>query len=34
MLVLDAEGIRRALRRIAHEIIERNADLHALVLAG
>ncbi len=32
--VLDAEGIRRALRRIAHEIIERNPDLAAVVLAG
>ncbi|CAN5518418.1 bifunctional pyr operon transcriptional regulator/uracil phosphoribosyltransferase PyrR [soil metagenome] len=34
VLVLDAEGIRRALRRIAHEIIERNPDLGALVVAG
>jgi pyrimidine operon attenuation protein / uracil phosphoribosyltransferase len=33
-LVLDAEHIRRALRRIAHEIIERNDDLQSLVLAG
>lgn len=33
--VLDAAGIRNALRRIAHEIIERNqADLTAVVLAG
>jgi pyrimidine operon attenuation protein/uracil phosphoribosyltransferase len=32
--VLDAAGIDRALRRIAHEIIERNPDLGALVLAG
>jgi pyrimidine operon attenuation protein / uracil phosphoribosyltransferase len=32
--VLDAEAIRRALRRIAHEIIERNGQLDALVLAG
>lgn len=32
--VLDAEDIRRALRRIAHEIIERNPDLSAVVLAG
>ncbi|MBA2586205.1 MAG: bifunctional pyr operon transcriptional regulator/uracil phosphoribosyltransferase PyrR [Chthoniobacterales bacterium] len=32
--VMDAEAIRRALRRIAHEIIERNRDLSALVLAG
>jgi len=33
-LVLDAEAIRRALRRIAHEIIEQNADLKSVVLAG
>ena len=32
--IMDAEAIRRALRRIAHEIIERNADLGAVVLAG
>jgi pyrimidine operon attenuation protein/uracil phosphoribosyltransferase len=31
---MDAEAIRRALRRIAHEIIERNRDLSAVVLAG
>ncbi len=33
-LVMDAAAIRGALRRIAHEIIERNPDLRALVLAG
>ncbi|MEO5720596.1 MAG: phosphoribosyltransferase family protein, partial [Chthoniobacterales bacterium] len=32
--VMDAEAIRRALQRIAHEIIERNSDLASLVLAG
>ena len=32
--ILDADAIRRALRRIAHEIIEQNADLKAVVLAG
>lgn len=32
--VMDAEAIRRALRRIAHEIIERNSDLATVVLAG
>ncbi len=32
--VYDAETIRRALRRIAHEIIERNHDLTKLILAG
>ena len=31
---MDGEAINRALRRIAHEIIERNGDLSALVLAG
>jgi pyrimidine operon attenuation protein/uracil phosphoribosyltransferase len=31
---MDAEAIRRALRRIAHEIIERNPQLERLVLAG
>ncbi len=34
VLVMDAESIRRALRRIAHEIIERNPELPSLVLAG
>ena len=33
-LIMDADAIRRALRRIAHEIIERNPDLKRLVLAG
>lgn len=32
--IFDAETLRRALRRIAHEIVERNDDLGALVLAG
>jgi pyrimidine operon attenuation protein / uracil phosphoribosyltransferase len=32
--VMDAEAIRRALRRIAHEIIERNPQLDKVVLAG
>jgi pyrimidine operon attenuation protein / uracil phosphoribosyltransferase len=32
--IMDAEAIRRALRRIAHEIIERNPHLERLVLAG
>ena len=34
VLVMDADSIRRALRRLAHEIIERNPDLSAVVLAG
>ena len=34
VLVMDAEAIRRALRRIAHEIIERNPRLERVVLAG
>jgi pyrimidine operon attenuation protein / uracil phosphoribosyltransferase len=33
-LVMDAGAIRRALRRIAHEIIERNPDLREVMLAG
>jgi pyrimidine operon attenuation protein/uracil phosphoribosyltransferase len=32
--VMDAPAIERALRRIAHEIIERNPDLKSIVLAG
>ena len=32
--ILDAEAIRRALQRIAHEIIERNPQLEGVVLAG
>ncbi len=32
--IFDAETLGRALRRIAHEIIERNEDLGGLVLAG
>jgi pyrimidine operon attenuation protein/uracil phosphoribosyltransferase len=32
--VMDAPAIERALRRIAHEVIERNPDLKSLVLAG
>jgi pyrimidine operon attenuation protein / uracil phosphoribosyltransferase len=31
---LDAAAIRRALRRIAHEIVERNPDFKTVVLAG
>ena len=34
VLVMDADAIRRALRRIAHEIVERNPELSAIVLAG
>jgi len=34
ILVMDAAAIRRALRRIAHEIVERNPDLNQIVLAG
>ena len=32
--VMDAEAMRRALRRVAHEIIERNRELSSVVLAG
>ena len=32
--VLDADAIQRALRRIAHEIIEANSKLDSVILAG
>jgi pyrimidine operon attenuation protein/uracil phosphoribosyltransferase len=32
--VMDGEAINRALRRIAHEIVERNPELTSVVLAG
>lgn len=32
--VMDADAIRKAIRRIAHEIIEQNHDLKRLVIAG
>ena len=32
--IMDAEAMRRALRRVAHEIIERNPQLEKVVLAG
>jgi pyrimidine operon attenuation protein/uracil phosphoribosyltransferase len=32
--VLDAAAIERALRRISHEIVERNPDLSSVILAG
>jgi pyrimidine operon attenuation protein / uracil phosphoribosyltransferase len=32
--LMDAEAMRRALRRVAHEIIERNPQLEKVVLAG
>ena len=32
--IMDPEAIQSALRRIAHEIIEQNADLKSVVLAG
>lgn len=33
-VILNAEDIRRAVRRIAHEVIERNRDLQSIVLVG
>ena len=33
-VLLDAEALSRTLSRIAHELIERNADLDALALVG
>ena len=32
--VLDADDVRRALTRIAHEIVERNGSIDDLVLVG
>jgi len=32
--VLDADGVRRAVTRIAHEVIERNAGLEDVVIVG
>jgi len=32
--IMDAADIQRALRRVAHEIIERNPELRTVVLAG
>ena len=32
--VMDGPAMERALRRIAHEVIERNPDLNCVVLAG
>ena len=32
--ILDGEGLRRAITRIAHEIIEKNGGTEGLVLAG
>ena len=34
IVVMDAAAIQRALRRIAHEVIERNPDLNQIILAG
>ena len=34
LLVMDADAVRKAIRRIAHEIIERNHDLSRLIIAG
>ncbi len=34
LLVMDADAIRKAIRRIAHEIVERNSDLSRLIIAG
>ena len=33
-LIMDANGIRRALTRIAHEIVERNKGTENLVIVG
>lgn len=31
---MDADAIQKAIRRMAHEIVERNSDLSSLVVAG
>src|SRR5262245_6674982 len=33
-IVLDEEGVRRTLTRLAHEVVERNGGLEGLVLVG
>jgi pyrimidine operon attenuation protein/uracil phosphoribosyltransferase len=33
-IVLDADGVRRSLSRIAHEIVERNQGVSSLVVVG
>lgn len=33
-VAMDADAIRKAIRRIAHEIIEQNPDLSGVVIAG
>lgn len=33
-LAMDADAIRKVIRRIAHEIVERNSNLSELVVAG
>nr|HRC62010.1 bifunctional pyr operon transcriptional regulator/uracil phosphoribosyltransferase [Dehalococcoidia bacterium] len=33
-IVLDEEGVRRTLTRLAHEVVERNGGLRDLVLVG
>ena len=34
VLLLDGETMRRTLRRLAHEIIEKNSDLSNVILVG
>src|SRR4051812_42118169 len=34
VIILDSEGMRRALTRIAHEIMERNGGTDGLILLG
>jgi pyrimidine operon attenuation protein/uracil phosphoribosyltransferase len=34
VLIMDAAAIQKALRRVAHEIVEGNLDLKSVVLAG
>lgn len=34
LVILDADGVRRALTRMAHEVVERDGDAQHLVLVG
>ena len=33
-IIMDSEGIRRALTRISHEIVERNKGVDNIVIVG
>ena len=33
-IIMDKEAIERSIKRIAHEILEKNKDTHNLVMVG